>query len=258
MAILLSLFSLTSLFVGTFAWFISVRSQETTADNFVISRDDLKASYSIYKYDTTTDSPVVLDNFLENFALNQYDVIFKERNKYVPLYIKIELTGSNLGTNGSIKLHLNRNSSISAMDENNKLRNNFTSVTKFAVSTNTAHFGSIYDHTSVNNTWNNLNDAFYNIDMNDNLATLKFTSGTNGNYIKEDKLVFNLSYAPDDFQDNKLIIYLYINYDQHLTEAYSQQHDISLSALGLDLSYRMLNDLTSIYITHFDEDYCLN
>ena len=152
-AIAMSMFSLIALFVGSYAWFLSVRQVSNTNSDFVVKADDTEATYTIYKYDTTSDAPVHLtENAVEDFALNQYDVVFKERNKYDPIYVAIEITGSNLGTSGSYILHLGRDTQYAAMDQDNNLNSYFSSVTKYAIKGNGAVAGGIYNASNTTTT----------------------------------------------------------------------------------------------------------
>lgn len=244
------MFSLVALFVGSYAWFLSVRQVTNTNDNFIVSSDDTEATYTIYKYDTTSDSPVHLTgNAIEDFALNQYDVVFKERNKYDPLYVAIEIKGSNLGSSGRFILHLSRDTQYSAMDQDNHLNNYFTSVTKYALCTNSSLQNGIYDSSSVSNTWDNLDTVFYQKDIVNQLTSQMFTSGTSGNYSKQDYLEFTFTYNSNDFVGNSLFVFLYINYDPTLAETYSIEHGLNTHVVGGNINYTLDNDLTSVYLS---------
>lgn len=241
------IFSLVSSFVGTIAWFSSNTQVMATGCSITVYADDTELSYSIYRFDIDQNYPVYLsDDDATGFVLNQYDVVFKERNKYNPLYLEISLAGASLGSSGSLSFVLQRDTSISPMDANNYLSSSFTSVTKFAIGTNSSIQSGIYNPmNSVNDTWNNLNAAFFARDSLDQLATQSFTSGTSGHYTKYDSLTFSVNYDSSDFVNGVLYIFLYINYDSTLAENYSNEHGISI---GGSLNYTLHDDLTTLSI----------
>lgn len=241
------IFSLATSFVGTIAWFATNNQVMATGCTVTVYADNTELSYSIYKFDVDQNIPVRLSgNNASGFSLNQYDVVFKERNKYNPLYLEIELVGSILGDSGNLTFLLGRDVSISPMDGNNRLSSSFTSVTKFAIGTNGSIQNGIYNPANgVADTWDNLNNAFYSRDSLDQLITQSFTSGTSGNYIKQDSLSFSISYSSSDFINDILYVFLYINYDSTLAESYSSEHGISI---GGSLNYSLSDDLTTISI----------
>ena len=239
-------FSLATAFVGTWAWFASNGDVTATGLTITASMDDTEIDCVIYKYETATDSPIILNSSdASSLALNQYDVVFKERNKYNPVYVKIELTSSSLDASGSITLYLDRDASYDAMDEDDNLNTYSSSVTKYAVAGNSAHAGGIYDSTSVSNTWDNLQSAFLDKDVAGTLTTQSFTSGSAHNYSKVETLSFTLNYTSSDLIGDTLIVYLYINYDSSLAETYSQEHVLEI---GGSSNYTLENDLTTIRI----------
>ena len=238
--------SLAAFVAGTYSWFTSKTQEALSSTNFSIYADDLGIEHSIYKYDTTSDSPARLINSdANNFKLNQYDVVFKERNKYNALYVELFITGSNLADSGTITLKLERDTSKPVMDENDYLSNCFTSVTKFAVGGNGLIQNGIYDPASVDNTWDNLNTVFLDEDLDGHLTTQSFTSGTTGSYVKQDYLEFTLNYTSNDYLNGRLVIYLYINYNSTLAETYSLEHGISIEG---SLNYTLEDDLTMLSV----------
>ena len=134
------------------------------------------------------------------------------------------------------------------MDQDNNLNSYFTSVTKYALATNGSKQNGIYDSSSVLNTWNNLDSVFYQKDIQNQLTTQLFTSGTTGNYTKQDYLEFTFSYGTNDLVDGSLFVYLYINYDPTLAETYSVEHGLNTHVVGANINYTLDNDLTSVYI----------
>ena len=88
MSALVGIFSLATGFMGAYAWFLMKASQGVDGPEFSIYTSDISLSYSIYKYDINLNEPCKIDGETSHgFTLNQYDVVFKERNKYNPVYL---------------------------------------------------------------------------------------------------------------------------------------------------------------------------
>ena len=245
----MTVFSLFVTTLGVYAWFNYKMNETAEGTDFSVYSDNTNLTYSIYKYDVSQDSPTCVDGETSNgFVLNQYDVVFKERNKYNPVYLEIQMSGALLSESGSINFILERDPTYPAMDSNNNLSEYFSSVTRYAVASNGVIANGIHDPTSVQNTWNNLNTVFYERDVAGTLSTQLFTSGTTGNYTKNNSLSFIVNYTQSDYVDSLLYVYLYINYDTSLTEQYSYEHGLNSQSIGGAMNYTLTNDLTSIHI----------
>ena len=249
MATLVTLFSLLAGATGVFAWFTSKLTAVNRGTDFSVYTDDISLNYSIYRYDINIDRPVKIDGRTSNgFVLNQYDMVFKERNKYNPVYIEIEISSSHLADSGSLIFCLDRNTDVPAMDSNHNLSAFISSVTKYAVSANGVIQNCIYDPQSVENTWDNLNSIFYDADTAGQLTTQNFISGSAGAYVKSSGLEFNVTYSSSDFINDSLYIYLYANYDEVFTETYSHEHGFNEQSIGSSSFYTLSNDLSRIRI----------
>ena len=238
-----TLFSLISSFVGTFAWFSANTSVSATGMTITAYTTDVTIQCTVYKYNARYESPVSSTNYTQDFSLNQYDIVFTERNRFNPLYLKIQLSGLEVPESAqSFTLAIERNTELDVMDENNRLASYFTSVTKYAVASNSEYTGGIYDAYSVQNTWNHLNTVFAN------KATTTFTSGTSGNYTKADVLNLTINYSANDFIGENLVVYLYVNYDATLAEAFSTEHNFGVDSIDNTGTHSLENDLKAIRI----------
>ena len=72
-------------------------------------------------------------NLNDGILMHQYDLIFVERNKYTPFVIRFDVTAEVIqpGGSGKIIFTLNRNSALSALNNDGGLNAYFTNVTKF-------------------------------------------------------------------------------------------------------------------------------
>ena len=245
----MTVFSLFAATVGAFAWFTSKLSAANNGTEFSVYTDDISLDYSIYKYDINIDRPVKIEGQTsKGFVLNQYDMVFKERNKYNPVYIEIEISGLHLADSGSLIFCLDRNTDAPAMDSNHNLSAFISSVTKYAVRANGAIQNGIYDPQSVENTWDNLNSIFYDVDTSGQLTTQNFISGSAGAYVKSSGLEFNVTYSSSDFLNGSLYVYLYANYDEVFAEAYSHEHGFNEQSIASSSYYTLGNDLSCIRI----------
>ena len=246
---LVTIFSVLAGANGVIAWFSYKLSTTNNGTDFSVYTDDISLDYSIYKYDINIDRPVKIEGQTsKGFVLNQYDMVFKERNKYNPVYIEIEISGLHLADSGSLIFCLDRNTDAPAMDSNHNLSAFISSVTKYAVRANGAIQNGIYDPQSVENTWDNLNSIFYDADTAGQLTTQNFISGSAGAYVKSSGLEFNVTYSSSDFLNGSLYIYLYANYDEVFAEAYSHEHGFNEQSIASSSYYTLGNDLSCIRI----------
>ena len=237
------LFSLVTTFTGTIAWFSM--SNKVTATGMTIKAyvNDTIVSCSTYKYIVGSDEvDVKTGDAARNFMLNQYDRVFTHLNRYNPLYLELEITGSSLSTTGTLSLEISRDISIPILD-NDRLSSCFSSVTKFAAVGNSAYTetGSIFVSGNNIQTWNHLQSVF----DNQNITTKRFVYLTQENAIdKYTTLNLSVAYTADDFIDNTLVVYLCINYDESLVESFME--DFSEAEIGNGIT--LTNDLTTLYV----------
>ena len=239
----ITLFSLASSFIGTFAWFSANTNVSATGMTIIAYTTDVTIACTVYKYNARYESPTASSNYTQDFSLNQYDIVFKERNRFNPLYLKIQMAGVEVPTTAqTFSLAIERNTDLDAMDENNRLASYFSSVTKYAVATDSEYTGGIYDKYSVQNTWDHLNTVFAS------KTTTTFTSGTSGNYTKVDALNLTINYSANDFVDDLLVVYLCVNYDADLAEAYSAEHNFGTDSIDNTGTHSLDNDLKAIRV----------
>lgn len=243
------IFSLASVFTGTFAWFTTLSTVTASSMSIKLYADNTKITCSGYKYNIAQSEVMSLDESnAMNFALNQYDMVFTELNKYDPLYIQLTLTGTSLETSGTFNIVLERDIEKNVMDEDNHLSSYFTSITKYAAKGNSAYTNGIYVSGNSSQTWNHLQTVFHDEDVSGNLITSKFTTITTSGYEKTNTITLPVSYTANDFVGNSLIIYLYINYDVTLVTNFVNEQGYDTTSIGGTINHPIENDLVSLGI----------
>ena len=247
------IFSLTTAFTGTFAWFSLNQTVSASGMSVKIRGSNVKVSSSAFKYSIAQDrATLVTGDASKTFSLNQYDMVFTSLNQYDPLYFQMTLSpneNSSLASSGTITLTLEREIEDPVVETYATLPDNFTSVTKYAVK---GHSGNIYNPSNTTQTWNNLQTAFYQQDKDVNpsgtLATQCFTTKTDDGYSKANNISLSYSYSSADFYNNSLIIFLYINYDKTLVESFIDEQEYDPQAIGGSINHVLENDLKTLHI----------
>ena len=92
----MTIFSLLSTFMGTAAWFESVRVRDSQSNSFSIqggSSIDILSCYAV-RYDGTNEA-IAFDVLHGNASIimSEYDYIFTDRNVNTPLFLRMEIAG---------------------------------------------------------------------------------------------------------------------------------------------------------------------
>lgn len=148
----MTIFSLFAAFMGTFAWFNSVKVMNQSATGFQIQYDDSSiTASSVYciKYDGIYGaSATKLTEGSDGFVMSEYDSIFKDKNVNTPLFLRIEI----LDYDRAKSLTISVPSSGAYKTGNNAYVNNFLSnvvCTKFSFGLGTG--GATRDNYNLTN-----------------------------------------------------------------------------------------------------------
>lgn len=266
--------TLIVLFIGlvgaSLAW--TALNDQANSGNIGVSvdYDRFFVEQGYYKYNVN-EGRVDYYSSLVGIDFNQYDLVFRSRNRYTPIVAAIRMTGDDLADSGTVTIQIKRDSSISAMFEENStnhLSHYFTNIMRV-----TALVGSSF-YSSDNDT------LFNNVDTNTNYEAARAQTGNTTNSkvfttaeLSNDQLVsvtksdieFNISYTSSDFVTingkSTLIVYLYITYDEGydgvdyngLIGTFIKTSDsMSIISTGdiSDTSIKFENDLMSIKVYH--------
>jgi hypothetical protein len=89
-AAIMAIFNLTTIFVGTFAWFVATKTLKSTDIIVQMDANEIHLDYTIYSFNDTTKEI----QEIEAFNLNTYDSIIKEKNENTQLIVKTVLAGN--------------------------------------------------------------------------------------------------------------------------------------------------------------------
>ena len=202
---------------------------------------------------------------------NQYDLVFRSRNRYTPIIATLLLTGEDLDKDGGmITIQIERDSTIPSFvteNESKRLSQYFSSIMRV-----TAMINREYYSTSADTLFNNVDSSNYTTIRaytGNNTNSKVFTNATvNGNtltaVVKTD-ISISITYGSEDFNtidgEETLIVYLYITYDEGFNgsnylglvgtyQATSESLSIGASGSLDDNSITFSNDLVAIKVSH--------
>ena len=235
-----------------------------------VDYDKFFVEQGYYKYNIN-ENGVEYFSSLTNIDFNQYDLVFRSRNRYTPIVATIKMTGEDLASSGTITIQIRRDSNVVATyveDEEEHLSHIFSNIMRV-----TAFVGAEYYDSDIGELFNNVDTIEnYNAAREQTRTTSNskvFTVATMdddqlGTVTKSD-IEFNVSYTSEDFVTingvSTLIVYLYITYDEGydgtnyngLIGTYIKTSEsMSISASGdiTDTSIKFENDLVSIKVNH--------
>ena len=227
-------------FGSSFGWFSNNIKTTTTGMGVSTHTEDFNVKYTYFKYDIR-ESEVVTSASLEEIEFNQYDLVFRSRNRYTPIVVRIEMTGSSLPSAGTITAKINRDTSkaVSVDDHGTmKMSNFFTSIMRVTPYVGSALYNSNKD-TQFNNIDSTTNfNAVRALKGNDAttgskvFTTVTIPDDTITNITKVNYLEIPIVYTSADFVTidavSTLVVYLYITYDEGYTEV---NHTVSYDGL---------------------------
>ncbi len=241
-------------FVGiTFAWINYNDLVYSQGNEMSLEFIDTVASYEVYKYDIDSELGVKTDksgNLLSvaDITFNQYDLIFIPRNKYTPIFARIQIEkNDSMLSSGHISITISRDMSI---NQNKIISDYSSSVIRFS-----GYICNLYDE-DPNILYQDVSQIMGSLVDNNNEkfdSNVFVSKDENNNYIKENNIYLSMKYDENDFIviDNKEIlnVYLYMTYDTTLINYYKEENDMSDVTFGNNF-VEFANDFKSIKIGH--------
>lgn len=203
-------------------------------------KSNAEATYTAYLYDSKSNELVVNDS--ESLApsfvsllgdegylkLTPFDMIFRRRNKYTPVIVKIHLSemDTSLQSSGTLTINMTRNE-ISGLTNANTLGNYVTSVMRFSAVTGSYHNNTVLSgitnknlvSPALNPELANIYEAVYNYTTGTPSPSTTFMSFTGTGpytYTEQSEISLTLNYAAADVVNGEMDVYLYISYDETL------------------------------------------
>ena len=263
--VVLSLFGTTA-----FAWFSMNTDVKTSSMNTHIEIFDAQAQYTVYLFDSKAGSVNYTgknndesDPTVTHLDVPFYDTIFKQRNRYTPVIIRVALTNVRL-EQGIVNLRIDRDVSLSEPQSGGY----FTDLMRFTVVKGTSLYSADADEL-----YDNVDEVLFTPVQNGSY-TPDLISNNNSSYYKGPSKIFgvrtynegspvypqgyvpftvenydyvNLSipYGAADFVNGVFNFYLYITYDRTLLNSYTGFGNVSTIGQWVDME----NDISKMEIT---------
>lgn len=217
---------------GGFAWFSNNKEVSTTGMQVTVKGIDLDISEARYfKYDQKHDTGVEIRNTGNSkvLDLNEYDSVFKDRNKYNDLYIKLTFTGSDIKVGNTIEVSFSKNDSVHvaehhyisevvAFDLGEVVLDNSIVVPEPNTGTLVEDTENYYSDENILNYYHGVNSWFAN-----NGTSYSSTKFVNGNNVST---TVTLSYDITNsthLDNGKLTMFVRVRYDSELLEQYTSE-----------------------------------
>ncbi len=269
----------TSLSISVYAWLSANKALENRDMSMNVEYDDAVAFYKVYKYDLKTSQGKTVDDDgnelnISNVDFNQYDMIFTARNRYTPVFARIQIIKiSNMPDAGVVTLTLSRtpgnnDSSLSALDSTSSSVVRFTAKldhtydleheddtdSEFYTYVDTQLYETTLGYTGSEahdegGDYTNASKCFTTITTS---AADAETNSTDPAYSKAEEITLSVNYAATDWDTNDdgyqvLNIYLYMTYDTGLIGEYIANNDMQAMSIGAEV-VDFTNDFTSMRI----------
>ena len=250
--------------ISSFAWLTLNRKAGVGEMGMALAVDDTNAIYQAYMYDLKTGAGTNKNAEGEtlnvtNIDLNQYDTIFKGRNKYTPVFAKIILIRSkSMPKAGTVHITVEREDSGISLHSLTPFSSSIVRFTTFILSDkndiNITNPDSLYNHI-------NTIERFKAVELysgNDMPHSQTFVSvqgeGKEHSHVKSDSLTVSVDYKEADWYINSenneaLNVYLYITYDTQLVNCYMDENTGGGLSLD-DNSVFFENDLKKVSVSY--------
>ena len=262
---------------SAFGWFAMNEDVSGNGMGVTAYQDDVEAEYSHYYYDAKNATGVGEDS-IDDIQVPQYDLIFRQRNRYTPAVIRVALTGEeDLPESGTISLTIGRNLAASiTTDEGRTIANGselaalndlFSSLMRLTI----VKGAGIYDDDDTT-LYNNIDrlpyggSTLYEViksqTVNDSTTSVFTTvTGDEGDpdrYTKADSVTLSIDYTAADWNDmdgdgvnETLNVYVYVTYDETLLREYGA-YDATLNGdiTSVGQVIKLNNDLLTIAASH--------
>ena len=241
------------------AWIVFNKQADSEGMDMSLVVDDTTASYLVYMYDTKLEKGVTEINGvpidITSIDFNQYDTIFKSRNKYTPVFAKIEIVRVNsMPRSGTVTATVKR-SNISSSTEFSEHASSVMRFTGLISTLNDSDPAKLYTNIEAL-LYNEVAAYGLNYSAPDSKTFTTATLGQNGEYTysKEEEITLTLTYKESDWLINGdgnefLNFYLYMTYDGGLVNRY--QTDNNMTSIVLEESVvEFANDFSEISVSY--------
>lgn len=219
---------------ATIAWFSSNKEVGSSGMSIRVLNDLVYGSSTIYNYSFNTTTQQYTPQTSNSLDLMQYDAVFNSNNSYTYAVMRIELTGENLAQSGTIRFVLQRDTTNSTANQ----------------------LGSDYVSSVMN--YRFVTISSFSATAADVLTTVHAAATAQGvaaqtfvsNNAKLSSLTFDVPYTAENWHNNKLYVYMYIDYDTELIEDYVENSLQNLLTTSNGGEVTVGNDISTLVISH--------
>ncbi len=212
---------------GSIAWFASNKQVGGKGMNIKVMDNKIYCDSTIYNYTANNTAQTA-----ESLELLQYDTVFSNNNDHTYGAIRLEVYGSTLEMSGTLDITLERVLNNDTASVNSSY---ISSVTKYKAVTLTTVPETAADVLSTVHT------------VAGDQQFQKFVTNSS----KQDSLTFSVDYTAANWYDDKLYIYIYLDYDDELVKAYV--HNALSNILTLGNGIDVANDISAIVISKHEQ-----
>ena len=227
-------------FNNSLGWFVNNKNVTGTGMSVEVKGQDAAATYVAYVYNSRSEQLIVNDGSSANpnfinvsgddgfLELMPFDMIFRSRNRFTPALVKIHLSNINPTylPSGTISITIDRG--VSGLESSSKLDTYVSSIMRFSLVTKSYHENTVLSGVTNKNlvqpsSNSELPDIFndvYNYTVGSPSPSAVFTTSSGSGpytYTETDSITLSVSYTSADLVNNELDLYLYVSYDETLT-----------------------------------------
>ena len=249
----------------SFGWFAINKNISLSDVDMRVKRGTISVDFEYFMYDMNSQMYVSADD-LSSIEFNQYDLVFRSRNEYTPIVIRLAIRKGDLPARGTLVASIYRDTTKPATET----VNHSTQISAFSSSVMrfTPFLGEAYYNANVATQFTNVhnpNFATVRTLVSDDDASgsqvftaVDYNDSTVNNVRKKSVVSLEFPYAQEDFDGDTVYAYIYVTYDEGLDGGnYRGLMGIYLKTAGLTSintdSVQFSNDFVSIGVTFSTE-----
>ena len=225
-------FSAIIFIFSSIAWFSSNKEVGSSGMSVKVLDNLVYGTPTIYNYSFDTTTQQYTAQTCNSLDLMQYDAVFNSNNSYTYAVIRMELIGENLAQAGTIRFVLERDTSNSA-----------------AAPLDSDYVSSVMNYRFV--TLSSFPESAADVLTAAAAAAQSAEAQTFvSNNAKLSSLTFDVLYTAANWHNNRLYIYMYVDYDANLIENYVENSLQNLLTTSNDGKVMVGNDISTLVISH--------
>ncbi len=244
----------------SFGWFSSNKSVSGAGMGVGVRRESIDVEFEYFRYDMNGQR-YVSANDLSAIEFNQYDLVFRSRNEYTPVVIRLAIKKIELPESGTLIASIYRDEDVpetTTSSAGKQMSAYSSSVMRFTPFINSSYYGA-----TAATQFTNVHDPNfatvrgYTGDTQNGsqvFTTVDYTGSTVNDVTKKSVISLEFPYEQEDFDGDKVYAYVYVTYDEGVSGSnYNGLVGIYLKTAGFTSinsdSIQFVNDFVSIGVT---------